>query len=118
METSGTWFFWALLSAVFAALTAVFAKIGLTGIDSDLATLVRTGIIAAVLAAFVASTGKWSNPLTLPGKTLLFLLLSPCYRGIVGLLLPRVEDWRGFQGGPSRQTQRCARGRLRRALSS
>ncbi len=42
MEASGTWFFWALLSAGFAALTAVFAKIGLTGIDSDLATLVRT----------------------------------------------------------------------------
>jgi transporter family protein len=76
METSGTWFFWALLSAVFAALTAVFAKIGLTGIDSDLATLVRTGIIAVVLAAFVAGTGKWTNPLTLPTKTLLFLLLS------------------------------------------
>lgn len=76
MEASGTWFFWALLSAVFAALTAVFAKIGLTGVDSDLATLVRTGVIAVVLAAFVASTGKWTNPLTLPGKTLLFLLLS------------------------------------------
>ena len=76
MEAGGTWFFWALLSAVFAALTAVFAKIGLTGIDSDLATLVRTGVIAVVLAAFVAGTGKWTNPLTLPGKTLLFLLIS------------------------------------------
>ena len=76
METSGTWFFWALLSAGFAALTAVFAKIGLTGIDSDLATLVRTGVIAVVLAAFVVATGKWANPLTLPGKTLLFLVLS------------------------------------------
>jgi len=76
MEASGTWFFWALLSAAFAALTAVFAKIGLTGVDSDLATLVRTGVIAVVLAAFVAVTGKWTNPLTLPGKTLLFLVLS------------------------------------------
>jgi transporter family protein len=76
MDANGTWFFWALLSAVFAALTAVFAKIGLTGVDSDLATLVRTGVIAVGLAAFVASTGKWVNPLTLPGKALLFLLLS------------------------------------------
>ena len=76
MEASGTWFFWALLSAAFAALTAVFTKIGLTGIDSDLATLVRTGIIAVALAAFVAATGKWTNPLTLPGKTMLFLVLS------------------------------------------
>lgn len=76
METAPTWFFWALLSAVFAALTAIFAKIGLAGIDSDLATLVRTGIIAVVLSAFVIATGKWTNPLSLPGKTLLFLLLS------------------------------------------
>jgi transporter family protein len=76
MEASGTWFFWALLSAVFAAMTAIFAKIGLTGVDSDLATLVRTGVIAVVLAAFVIVTGKWANPLTLPGKTLLFLVLS------------------------------------------
>ncbi len=76
MEGSTTWFFWALLSAVFAAMTAIFAKIGLTGVDSDLATLVRTGVIAVVLTAFVVATGKWANPMTLPAKTLLFLLLS------------------------------------------
>jgi bacterial/archaeal transporter family protein len=76
MESSATWFFWALLSAVFAAMTAIFAKIGLTGVDSDLATLVRTGVIAVVLTAFVIATGKWTNPMTLPAKTLLFLLLS------------------------------------------
>ena len=76
METSGAWFVWALLSAVFAAMTAIFAKVGLTGVDSDLATLVRTGVIAVVLATFVVATGKWTNPLTLPAKTLLFLMLS------------------------------------------
>ena len=76
MESSTTWFFWALLSAVFAAMTAIFSKIGLTGVDSDLATLVRTGVIAVVLTAFVIATGKWANPMTLPAKTLLFLLLS------------------------------------------
>jgi bacterial/archaeal transporter family protein len=76
MENGATWFIWALLSAVFAALTAIFAKVGLTGVDSDLATLVRTGVIAVVLAAFVFVTGKWTNPMTLPAKTLLFLLLS------------------------------------------
>ena len=58
MESSATWFFWALLSAVFAAMTAIFAKIGLTGVDSDLATLVRTGVIAVVLTAFVIATGN------------------------------------------------------------
>ena len=76
MENTATWFFWALLSAVFAALTAIFAKVGLAGIDSDLATLVRTGVIAVVLTAFVIATGKWVNPVTLPAKTLLFLVLS------------------------------------------
>ena len=68
MESSTTWFFWALLSAVFAAMTAIFAKIGLAGVDSDLATLVRTGVIAVVLTAFVIATGKWANPMTLPAK--------------------------------------------------
>jgi transporter family protein len=71
-----SWFYWALLSAVFAALTAIFAKIGIQGIDSDLATLVRTSIILVVLSAFVVYAGKWSNPLELSGKTWLFLGLS------------------------------------------
>lgn len=70
------WFYWALLSAVFAALTAVFAKIGLEGIDSDFATLIRTFVIVIVLAVFVYLAGKWSNPLELSSKTLLFLTLS------------------------------------------
>jgi transporter family protein len=76
MFTSTNWFVWALLSAVFAAFTAIFAKIGIRGIDSDLATLVRTGIIIVILGAFVGIAGKWSNPLAMPPKTLLFLSLS------------------------------------------
>ena len=74
--TSVSWFYWALLSAVFAALTAIFAKIGIQGVDSDLATLVRTAVIIVVLAVFVWLTGKWSNPLALPSKTWIFLGLS------------------------------------------
>ena len=76
MSVSTGWFFWALLSAVFAALTAIFAKVGIRGVDSDLATLVRTAIILVVLSAFVWFTGKWSNPLALSSKTWLFLCLS------------------------------------------
>jgi transporter family protein len=76
MITSATWFYWALLSAVFAALTAIFAKIGIQGVDSDLATLLRTAIIIVVLGAFVGCTGKWSNPLALSSKTWVFLGLS------------------------------------------
>ena len=81
MATTTNWFFWALLSAVFAALTAIFAKIGIQGVDSDLATLVRTAIIILVLAAFVWFTGKWSNPLALPSKTWTFLALSALATG-------------------------------------
>lgn len=69
MNTAPTWWFWALGSAVFAALTAIFAKIGLRGVDSDFATLIRTGVIALALSLFVAYAGKWSDPLQLPGKT-------------------------------------------------
>lgn len=76
MVTSTGWFYWALLSAVFAALTAIFAKVGVQGVDSDLATLIRTAIIVVVLSAFVAYTGKWANPLELPPRTWLFLGLS------------------------------------------
>jgi len=81
MIAAPQWFTWALLSAVFAALTAIFAKIGLAGVDSDLATLVRTGVILVVLAGFVAATGKWANPLALSGKTWLFLVLSALATG-------------------------------------
>lgn len=76
MLTLAGWFHWALLSAVFAALTAIFAKVGLQDVDSDLATLIRTAIIIVVLSAFVFHTGKWSNPLALSSRTWLFLGLS------------------------------------------
>ena len=76
MATSNNWFYWAILSAVFAALTAIFAKIGIQGVDSDLATLIRTAIIIVVLSVFVLYAGKWSNPLQLSAKTWLFLGLS------------------------------------------
>lgn len=76
MPTSTGWFYWAILSAVFAALTAIFAKVGIQGVDSDLATLIRTAIIIVVLSVFVAYTGKWSNPAELSPRTWLFLALS------------------------------------------
>ncbi|MBN1439421.1 MAG: EamA family transporter [Anaerolineales bacterium] len=81
MNVTENWLIWALLSAVFAALTAIFAKIGLEGVDSDLATLIRTVIIMAVLAAFVYFAGKWSNPFKLSSRTWLFLVLSSLATG-------------------------------------
>jgi transporter family protein len=76
MAATSAWFYWAMLSAIFAALTAIFAKIGIQNVDSDLATLIRTAVIIVVLSAFVAYAGKWSNPFELPRKTWLFLGLS------------------------------------------
>lgn len=81
MPNSASWFFWALLSALFAALTAVFAKIGIREVDSDLATLIRTGVIMVILAAFVPLAGKWTNPLALSAKTWFFLVLSSVATG-------------------------------------
>jgi transporter family protein len=78
---SSQWLLWAALSAVFAALTAIFAKVGLVGVDSDFATLLRTFVIVALLALFVAMTGKWRNPAMLPLKTLAFLAASALATG-------------------------------------
>ena len=64
------------MSAVFAALTAIFAKVGLEAVDADLATLVRTVVILVVLAGFVYFAGKWRNPFELSSRTWLFLMLS------------------------------------------
>jgi bacterial/archaeal transporter family protein len=75
------WIFWALLSAVFAALTTVFARVGVIGVDADLATLLRTVLILVLLAALVGVRRKWLNPAMLPPKTLSFLALSALATG-------------------------------------
>lgn len=70
------WPFWAVMSAVFAAMTAIFAKVGVAGINSNLATLIRTCIILVAGAVFVAATNSWQSPAELSRKTWLFLVLS------------------------------------------
>ena len=76
-----TWQFWALLSAVFAALTAIFAKIGVENINSDFATLIRTVIIVVVLAAIVVGTGQIQSLDTISTRTYVFLTLSALATG-------------------------------------
>ena len=71
-----SWQFWAILSACFAALTAVFAKVGVEAIDSDLATFIRTLVVVAALACILAATGKWRPAHATSGRTTLFLVLS------------------------------------------
>ena len=72
---AASWTLWALLSAVFAALTAIFAKVGVEGVDSDLATFIRTLIVAAALGLLLTATGRL-QPTALSPKTLTFLTLS------------------------------------------
>ena len=71
-----SWQVWAVLSAVFAALTAIFAKVGVEDINSDLATLIRTVIVLAALSLILYATGRLTNPGPISAKSWLFLLLS------------------------------------------
>ncbi len=70
------WFFWALASAFFAALTAIFAKVGLDGINADFATFIRSLVIIAALALFITYRGEWQSVAGFSGKNWLFLILS------------------------------------------
>jgi hypothetical protein len=76
MSTIPAWFAWSVSAAIFAALTAIFAKLGLRGVDSDLATLIRTCVLIVPLALFVWCAGKWSDPLQLSGLA----RASACHR--------------------------------------
>lgn len=73
---TAAWLPWALASAGFAALTAILAKIGVSGVNSDLATLIRTVVILVVCIAIVTATGQWRPLSELPNRTLVFLGLS------------------------------------------
>ena len=69
-----SWAFWALLSALFAALTAIFAKIGLDRVDSDFATFIRTLVILVTLGGILAVLGKFQAPGSIPPRSWLFLV--------------------------------------------
>jgi transporter family protein len=64
------------MSAVFAALTAIFAKIGIENVNSDFATFIRTIVILITLAFILAATGQFQTPGSVSGRTYLFLVLS------------------------------------------
>ena len=57
-----SWWFWAVLSAAFAALTAIFAKVGIENVNSDFATFVRTIVIIVTLGAILTATRRWVSP--------------------------------------------------------
>ena len=71
-----SWQVWALLSAAFAASTAIFAKVGVEGVDPDFATFIRTVVILLALAALLAGTGQFQSLASVSGRSTLFLILS------------------------------------------
>ena len=71
-----SWQLWAVLSACFAALTAIFAKVGIENVNSDFATFIRTIVILCALAAILAGTGQWQSPGSVSTRSYWFLVLS------------------------------------------
>jgi len=76
------WWIYALLSALFAALTAIFAKVGVKGIDSDLATAIRTVIILILAWGIALFKGSAENIGSLTRTNWIFLVLSGCATGL------------------------------------
>jgi len=95
MNLRESWVAFALGSAFFAGLTALFGKIGVAGINSNLATLIRTVVILLVAAAILSLRGEWRPPATIDAKTWTFLVLSGVATGLSWLCY-----YRALQLGP------------------
>ena len=92
------WQVWALHAAAFAALTAIFGKVGVETVNSDFATLIRTAVILAVVAGIVASTGAWQPLASVSSKSWIFLTLSGIATGASWLCY-----YRALKLGPAAQ---------------
>lgn len=95
MNLRESWITFALGSAFFAGLTALFGKIGVAGINSNLATLIRTIVILVVTALILSLRGEWRLPETIEPKTWIFLVLSGIATGLSWLCY-----YRALQLGP------------------
>lgn len=76
------WWIYALLSAVFAALTAIFAKVGIKGVDSDLATAIRTAVVLVLAWGIVFFKGSLTGISALHKTNWIFLVISGCATGL------------------------------------
>ena len=76
------WFFYAILSALFAAITSIFAKIGISGISSNLATAIRTIVVLILAWAIVFITGSHREIKNISSRSMLFLILSGLATGV------------------------------------
>lgn len=81
-SSSFLWFWFALGSAGFAALTNIFAKVGVENVPSNMATWVRVIVIFAVTSALVYARSEWKSPAEMSNKTLFFLVLSGIATGL------------------------------------
>jgi transporter family protein len=91
-----TWQLFALASAFFAGLTAIFGKIGVAQINSNLATMIRTVVILAVTTLIITFRGEWEPLSKLSGRSFLFLVLSGIATGLSWLCY-----YRALQIGPA-----------------
>lgn len=95
MDIRSSWQLFALGSAFFAALTAIFGKLGVTGINSNLATFIRTIIIVVLIASILTLKHEWEKPSTIQFQTWVFLVLSAFATGLSWLCY-----YRALQLGP------------------
>ncbi|PSB10099.1 hypothetical protein C7B62_10860 [Pleurocapsa sp. CCALA 161] len=96
MNDGESWWIFAVLSAFFAALTTIFAKVGVEGVNSNLATAIRTVVILAIAWGLVYAEGTFQGLFELNRKTLLFLVLSGMATGLSWLCY-----FRALQIGPA-----------------
>jgi bacterial/archaeal transporter family protein len=90
------WKAYAALSALFAALTAIFGKLGVSAINSDLATFLRTIVVLGISAMIISARGEWQNPAGLAPRGMVFLILSGMATGLSWLCY-----YRALQSGPA-----------------
>lgn len=76
MNMMSSWQFWAVMSAAFAALTAIFAKVGVENVNSDFATFIRTVVILVVVAGLLVASGQYQPLGSISTRTYVFLVLS------------------------------------------
>lgn len=95
-QGQGPWLLCALGSAVFASLTSILAKIGISGVESNLGTAVRTSVVLVMAWAMVVLTGKWDQVRRVEGRELLFICLSGLATGGSWLCY-----FRALQDGPA-----------------
>jgi transporter family protein len=82
MSWTSSWLVWALLSAMFAALTAIFAKVGVENINSDVATFIRTIVVIVALGLLLVATGQFKSAGPISTRTIVFLILSGLGTGL------------------------------------